>query len=88
MKDLITLVACYVTNFATLMSTMENQNEWWISLIVSCLSPIAYFLLRYLFNILITKAHKKGDLTDEQAKDLQDKANEITEDKDDESKSK
>lgn len=80
MNDIITLVACYVTNFATLIGTMDNGAPWWVSMVVSIISPIFYFLLKYLFDIMITKAKEKGHITNSQAKDLQDRADDITDD--------
>ena len=80
MNDIITLVACYVTNFATLIGTMDNGAPWWVSMVVSIISPIFYFLLKYLFDIMITKAKEKGHITDSQAKDLKSKADDITDD--------
>lgn len=80
MNDIITLGACYITNFATLIGTMDNGAPWWVSLVVSIISPIFYFLLKFLFNVMITMAKKNGDITDAQEKDLQDKADDITDD--------
>ena len=80
MNDIITLGACYITNFATLVATADNGSPWWVSLIVSVVSPIFYFLLKYIFNIMIPRAKKNGDLSNKQADDLQNKADDITDD--------
>lgn len=80
MNNIITLSACYITNFATLIATSNSESPWYISLIVSVVSPIFYFGIKFLFDTMITKAKKEGKLTDEQAKDLQDKADDITDD--------
>lgn len=80
MNDIITLVACYVTNFATLIGTMDNGAPWWVSMVVSIISPIFYFLLKFMFDVMITRAKEKGHITDSQSKDLQEKADDITDD--------
>lgn len=80
MNNIIPITMCYVTNIGVFLTTMENQSPWWVSLIVSLVSPIFYFLVKYVFDIMITRAKKNGDITKEQAKDLQDKADDITDD--------
>ena len=80
MNDIITLVACYVTNFATLIGTMDNGAPWWVSMVVSIISPIFYFLLKFMFDVMITRAKKRGNITSSQEKDLQEKADDITDD--------
>lgn len=71
---------CYATNIGVFLTTMENQSPWWVSFIVSLVSPIFYFVVKYVFDIMITKAKNNGNLTEEQTKDLQDKADDITDD--------
>lgn len=80
MDNIIYFSLSYATNFAVLLATSEQESPWWISLIVSIVSPIFYFLLKYLFDIMITKAKNKNNLTDKQAKDLQDRVDDITDD--------
>lgn len=62
-----------VTNLTVLMATADSGSPWWVSLIVSIVSPLFYLLVNIGLNALITHLKKKGDLTNKQAKDLQSK---------------
>lgn len=80
MNNAIPIIMCYATNISVLLATAENEAPWWVSIIVSLLSPIFYLLLKYVLDIMITRAKKNGDLTKDQVKDLQDKVDDLTDD--------
>lgn len=91
-----TAVLSLVTNLITLVATSNAEAPWWVSVIVSVLSPLFYLLCSIGLNALLTTLKKKGKLTSKQAKNLQEKVDDYVddgklnksnkEDKDDETK--
>lgn len=72
--------ATLVTSVGSLVALANEQAPWWVSLIVSIASPFIYLLLEIGLKALINKLNKKGDLTDEQKKALDDKVEDLTDD--------
>ncbi len=72
MHDLIPILCSYATNFAVLVTSADSGQPWWVSLVVSILSPIFYFFIKYIMDVLITKSKTKGNLNTEQFNKLQD----------------
>lgn len=68
-----TTILSLITNLVTLVATSNAEAPWWVSVIVSVVSPLFYLLCSIGLNTLLTTLKKKGKLTSKQAKDLQKK---------------
>lgn len=80
MDIFIGCLASFVTSIGGLIATMENGAPWWVSLIISVLSPVIYCLMNITLKVLITKETKKGNLTDKDADALKHKVDDLTDD--------
>ena len=70
--------ATLVTSVGSLVALANEQAPWWVSIIISIASPFIYLLLEIALKALINKLNKKGDITDEQKKALDDKVEDLT----------
>lgn len=73
-------IATFLTSISSLVALANEQAPWWVSVIVSVLSPFIYLLLEIALKAIINKLNKKGSITDEQKKDLDDKVEDLTDD--------
>lgn len=80
MDTFLGCIATFVTSIGGLIATMENGAPWWVSLIISVLSPVIYCLMNIALKVLITKEAKKGNLTDKDADFLKHKVDDLTDD--------
>ena len=80
MDTFLGCIATFVTSIGGLIATMENGAPWWVSLIISVLSPVIYCLMNIALKVLITKETKNGNLTDKDADSLKHKVDDLTDD--------
>ena len=92
MNSLLPICASLVTNLSVLSVVANEGGEWWVSLIVSLVSPFLYYLivslvspfLYYLINllgkVLVNALEKKKLLTKDEAKKAKDELEDLTDD--------
>ncbi len=80
MDTMIGCVASFVTSVGGLIATMENGAPWWVSLIISIISPVIYCVMNIALKVIINKEKNKGNLTDKDAEKLKDKVDDLTDD--------
>ena len=77
---LLPVVASLVTNLSVLSVVANEGGEWWVSLIVSLVSPFLYYLINLLGKVLVNYLEKKKLLSKEDAKKAKDELEDITDD--------
>lgn len=77
---LLPVVASLVTNLSVLSVVANEGGEWWVSLIVSLVSPFLYYLINLLGKVLVNYLEKKKLLSKEDAKKAKDELEDLTDD--------
>ena len=57
--NLLPVVASLVTNLSVLSVVASEGGEWWVSLIVSLVSPFLYYLINLFGKVLVNALEKK-----------------------------
>ena len=78
--NLLPVVASLVTNLSVLSVVASEGGEWWVSLIVSLVSPFLYYLINLFGKVLVNALEKKKLLSKEDAKKAQDDLEDLTDD--------
>lgn len=78
--NLLPVVASLVTNLSVLSVVANEGGEWWVSLIVSLVSPFLYYLINLLGKVLVNALEKKKLLSKEDAKKAKDELEDLTDD--------
>ena len=78
--NLLPVVASLVTNLSVLSVVANEGGEWWVSLIVSLVSPFLYYLLNLFGKVLVNALEKKKLLSKEDAKKAKDELEDLTDD--------
>ena len=78
--NLLPVVASLVTNLSVLSAVANEGGEWWVSLIVSLVSPFFYYLINLFGKVLVNALEKKKLLSKEDAKKAKDELEDLTDD--------
>ena len=78
--NLLPVVASLVTNLSVLSVVANEGGEWWVSLIVSLVSPFLYYLINLFGKVLVNTLEKKKLLSKEDAKKAKDDLEDLTDD--------
>ena len=78
--NLLPVVASLVTNLSVLSVVASEGGEWWVSLIVSLVSPFLYYLINLFGKVLVNSLEKKKLLSKEDAKKAKDDLEDLTDD--------
>ena len=78
--NLLPVVASLGTNLSVLSVVASEGGEWWVSLIVSLVSPFLYYLINLFGKVLVNSLEKKKLLTKEDAKKAKDELEDLTDD--------
>ena len=78
--NLLPVVASLVTNLSVLSVVANEGGEWWVSLIVSLVSPFLYYLINLLGKVLVNTLEKKKLLSKDEAKKAKDDLEDRTDD--------
>ena len=77
---LLPVAASLVTNLSVLSVVASEGGEWWVSLIVSLVSPFLYYLINLFGKVLVNALEKKKLLSKEDAKKAKDDLEDLTDD--------
>lgn len=77
---LLPVVASLVTNLSVLSVVANEGGEWWVSLIVSLVSPFLYYLINLFGKVLVNTLEKKKLISKEDAKKAKDELEDLTDD--------
>ena len=78
--NILPVVASLVTNLSVLSVVANEGGEWWVSLIVSLVSPFLYYLINLFGKVLVNALEKKKLLSKEEAKKAKDDLEDLTDD--------
>ena len=78
--NILPVVASLVTNLSVLSVVANEGGEWWVSLIVSLVSPFLYYLINLLGKVLVNYLEKKKLLSKDEAKKAKDELGDLTDD--------
>lgn len=78
--NILPVVASLVTNLSVLSVVANEGGEWWVSLIVSLVSPFLYYLINLLGKVLVNYLEKKKLLSKEDAKKAKDELEDLIDD--------
>ena len=78
--NLLPVVASLITNLSVLSAVANDGGEWWVSLIVSLVSPFFYYLINLFGKVLVNALEKKKLLSKEDAKKAKDELEDLTDD--------
>ena len=78
--NILPVVASLVTNLSVLSVVANEGGEWWVSLIVSLVSPFLYYLINLFGKVLVNALEKKKLLSKEDAKKAKDDLEDLTDD--------
>ena len=78
--NLLPVVASLLTNLSVLSVVASEGGEWWVSLIVSLVSPFLYYLINLFGKVLVNALEKKKLLSKEDAKKAKDELEDLTDD--------
>ena len=78
--NLLPVVASLITNLSVLSAVANEGGEWWVSLIVSLVSPFFYYLINIFGKVLVNALEKKKLLSKEDAKKAKDELEDLTDD--------
>ena len=78
--NVLPVVASLVTNLSVLSVVANEGGEWWVSLIVSLVSPFLYYLINLFGKVLVNTLEKKKLLSKEDAKKAKDELEDLTDD--------
>ena len=80
MNSLLPICASLLTNLSVLSVVANEGGEWWISLIVSLVSPFLYYLINLFGKVLVNTLEKKKLLTKDEAKKAKKELEDLTDD--------
>ena len=78
--NVLPVVASLVTNLSVLSVVANEGGEWWVSLIVSLVSPFLYYLINLFGKVLVNALEKKKLLSKDEAKKAKDDLEDLTDD--------
>ena len=78
--NVLPVVASLVTNLSVLSVVANEGGEWWVSLIVSLVSPFLYYLINLFGKVLVNTLEKKKLISKEDAKKAKDELEDLTDD--------
>lgn len=78
--NILPVAASLVTNLSVLSVVANEGGEWWVSLIVSLVSPFLYYLINLFGKVLVNALEKKKLLSKEDAKKAKDELEDLTDD--------
>ena len=78
--NLLPVIASLVTNLSVLSVVANEGGEWWVSLIVSLVSPFLYYLINLFGKVLVNTLEKKKLISKEDAKKAKDELEDLTDD--------
>lgn len=78
--NILSVVASLVTNLSVLSVVANEGGEWWVSLIVSLVSPFLYYLINLFGKVLVNALVKKKLLSKEEAEKAKDELEDLTDD--------
>ena len=78
--NVLPVVASLITNLSVLSVVANEGGEWWVSLIVSLVSPFLYYLINLFGKVLVNALEKKKLLSKEDAKKAKDDLEDLTDD--------
>ena len=78
--NLLPVIASLITNLSVLSVVANEGGEWWVSLIVSLVSPFLYYLINLFGKVLVNSLEKKKLLSKEDAKKAKDDLEDLTDD--------
>ena len=78
--NLLPVVASLITNLSVLSVVASEGGEWWVSFIVSLVSPFLYYLINLFGKVLVNALEKKKLLSKEDAKKAKDELEDLTDD--------
>ena len=78
--NILPVVASLVTNLSVLSVVANEGGEWWVSLIVSLVSPFLYYLINLFGKVLVNALEKKKLLSKEDAQKAKDELEDLTDD--------
>ena len=78
--NLLPVVASLVTNLSVLSVVASEGGGWWVSLIVSLVSPFLYYLINLFGKVLVNSLEKKKLLSKDDAKKAKDELEDLTDD--------
>ena len=78
--NILPVVASLITNLSVLSAVANEGGEWWVSLIVSLVSPFFYYLINLFGKVLVNALEKKKLLSKDEAKKAKDELEDLTDD--------
>ena len=78
--NLLPVVASLITNLSVLSAVANEGGEWWVSLIVSLVSPFFYYLINLFGKVLVNTLEKKKLLSKDEANKAKDELEDLTDD--------
>ena len=78
--NILPVAASLITNLSVLSVVANEGGEWWVSLIVSLVSPFLYYLINLFGKVLVNTLEKKKLLSKEDAKKAKDELEDLTDD--------
>ena len=78
--NVLPVVASLITNLSVLSVVANEGGEWWVSLIVSLVSPFLYYLINLFGKVLVNALEKKKLISKEDAKKAKDELEDLTDD--------
>ena len=78
--NILPVLASLLTNLSVLSVVANEGGEWWVSLIVSLVSPFLYYLINLFGKVLVNALEKKKLLSKEDAKKAKDELEDLTDD--------
>ena len=78
--NILPVVASLVTNLSVLSVVANEGGEWWISLIVSLVSPFLYYLINLFGKVLVNALEKKKLLTKDDVEKAKQELEDLTDD--------
>ena len=78
--NILPVVASLITNLSVLSVVANEGGEWWVSLIVSLVSPFLYYLINLFGKVLVNALEKKKLISKDEAKKAKDDLEDLTDD--------
>ena len=78
--NILPVVASLITNLSVLSVVANEGGEWWVSLIVSLVSPFLYYLINLFGKVLVNTLETKKLLSKDEAKKAKDELEDLTDD--------
>ena len=78
--NILPVAASLITNLSVLSVVANEGGEWWVSLIVSLVSPFLYYLINLFGKVLVNTLEKKKLLSKDEAKKAKYELEDLTDD--------